>query len=83
MGEYDVPKCPEGTPPELCVHTITSNLKAIDLFGGLTSPIESTRLNCTLYKDVWCGQVQDVEAAGGKFKLLYMAFHQHVGFFGL
>ena len=47
------------------------------MFGGLTSPADPNRLNCTLYSDVWCGQVQDVEAAGGDFKLLYMAFHQH------
>ena len=54
-GEYDVPQCAAGTPPQQCVHT----------------------LNCSLVTDVWCGQISDVEAAGGRFKLLYMAFHQH------
>eukprot|EP00931_Biecheleriopsis_adriatica_P073231 TRINITY_DN47561_c0_g1_i1.p1 TRINITY_DN47561_c0_g1~~TRINITY_DN47561_c0_g1_i1.p1 ORF type:complete len:531 (-),score=57.83 TRINITY_DN47561_c0_g1_i1:73-1665(-) len=77
MGEYQIPQCPPGTPPESCIHTITSKFKAIDMFGGLTSPTNPNRLNCSLYKDVWCGQVEDVERSGGLFKLVYMAFHQH------
>ena len=55
----------------------TSRLRAADLFGGLSSPLDPRRLNCSLVTDVWCGQISDVEAAGGRFKLLYMAFHQH------
>lgn len=76
-GEYDVPQCAAGTPPQQCVHTLTSRLRAADLFGGLSSPLDPRRLNCSLVTDVWCGQISDVEAAGGRFKLLYMAFHQH------
>jgi hypothetical protein len=76
-GEYDIPQCAPGTPAESCVHTITSQLKAIDLLGGLTTPLDANRLNCSYYQDTWCGQVANVEATGGKFKLLNMAFHQH------
>lgn len=76
-GEYDIPQCAPGTPPESCVHTITSTFKAQDLFGGLSSPLDDQRLNCTNFQDVWCGQIQDVEASRGKFQLLNMAFHQH------
>ena len=77
MGEYNVPQCSTGTPPSACVHTLTTTLHAYELFGGLTSPTDDHRLNCSIVTDVWCGDVQAVEAAGGKFKLLNMAFHQH------
>ena len=30
-GEYDVPKCLEGTPPEDCIHSITARWKARDM----------------------------------------------------
>ena len=77
MGEYNVPQCATGTPPAACVHTLTTTLHAYELFGGLTRPTYDRRLNCSIVTDVWCGNVQAVEAAGGKFKLLNMAFHQH------
>jgi len=31
-GEYDVPQCPAGTPPQECVHQITSRIQAKDMF---------------------------------------------------
>ena len=77
QGEYMVPQCPAGTPPEECVFTITSNLTARDMLGGLTTPMDDNRLNCTLYNDPWCGEAAAVERDGGRFKLVSIAFHQH------
>jgi hypothetical protein len=30
-GEYDVPKCPEGIPPEECIHSITAHWQVKDM----------------------------------------------------
>lgn len=30
-GEYDIPKCDEGTPPEECIHSITARWQAKDM----------------------------------------------------
>ena len=30
-GEYDVPKCESGTPPEECVHSITAHFQGVDM----------------------------------------------------
>ena len=76
-NEYNVEKCPKGAPPASCVNELSTTLVAGDLFGGLTWPNDPNRLNCTYYQDVWCGQIADVEKAGGYFVLLNMAFHQH------
>lgn len=76
-NEYNIPQCAAGTPPARCVHELSATFHARDLFGGLSFPTDARRLNCTYYEDVWCGQIADVEAAGGRFVLLNMAFHQH------
>ena len=33
-GEYDIPKCAAGTPPEDCVHTITAKIQVSDFANG-------------------------------------------------
>ena len=33
-GEYDVPKCAPGTPPEKCVHTIHAKIQVKDFASG-------------------------------------------------
>ena len=33
-GEYDVPQCADGTPPEECVHTIIGNFQMKDAMHG-------------------------------------------------
>ena len=76
-GEYQIPQCAAGTPPADCVHTLTSRLTGADLLGGLQSPTDPQRLNCSAVTDPWCGQARDVVRTGGRYKLLYMAFHQH------
>lgn len=76
-NEYNVERCPDGTPPEHCIQELSVDLRAADLFGGLSWPNDPARLNCTYYEDVWCGQIADVEVEGGFFNLLNMAFHQH------
>jgi len=76
-NEYNIERCPTGTPPEHCINELSTDLVAADLFGGLSWPNDPSRLNCTYYEDVWCGQIADVEEAGGFFELLNMAFHQH------
>lgn len=30
-GEYDIPKCPYGTPSEQCIHSITARFKGKDM----------------------------------------------------
>ena len=30
-GEYDIPKCGEGTPPEDCIHSITAHFQGKDM----------------------------------------------------
>ena len=32
-GEYDIPQCSEGTPPEECVHSITAHWQAKDMIS--------------------------------------------------
>lgn len=36
-GEYDVVKCPEGTPPSDCIHTVTGHLQIKDVISPCTS----------------------------------------------
>ena len=33
-GEYDVPKCAEGTPPEQCIHSITAHFQGRDMIDN-------------------------------------------------
>lgn len=37
-GEYDVPKCAAGTPPDQCVHKITANIRVSDFANGACDP---------------------------------------------
>ena len=30
-GEYDIPKCNTGTPPEYCIHSITAHFQGKDM----------------------------------------------------
>lgn len=45
-GEYDVPKCAAGTPPEECVHTVVGHFQVKDAMH-----------KCTGRADVWCSPV--------------------------
>ncbi len=45
-GEYDVPKCAEGTAPEDCIHEIVGNFQVKDAMHA-----------CTGRSDVWCSPV--------------------------
>eukprot|EP00462_Mataza_sp_D1_P015332 CAMPEP_0175150732 /NCGR_PEP_ID=MMETSP0087-20121206/18060_1 /TAXON_ID=136419 /ORGANISM="Unknown Unknown, Strain D1" /LENGTH=727 /DNA_ID=CAMNT_0016436763 /DNA_START=67 /DNA_END=2250 /DNA_ORIENTATION=+ len=62
-GEYDVPKCPAGTPPEECVHQIEAHFTAKDLLYG-----------CSLRGNPHCTG-HDATAKG--IKLIYGAPHCH------
>ena len=76
MGEYNCRSARRARRPPRASHA-DDDAPRVQLFGGLTSPTDDHRLNYSIVTDVWCGDVQAVEAAGGKFKLLNMAFHQH------
>lgn len=43
-GEYDIPKCDSNTPPEYCIHTITTTFTALDAIHKCDTP-----------SNVWCG----------------------------
>jgi len=46
-GEYDIPQCPKGTPPEDCVHTLTGEFQLRDSMRKCAAaPAPVT--------DVWC-----------------------------
>ena len=67
-GEYDIPACPEGTPRESCIHTLTSTFKASDLFS-----------NCDIVYDGDCSDIEAVKRNNNEFELIYAGGHVHVG----
>ena len=66
--EYDVPACPEGTPPSQCLHVITSHFQVKDML-----------FNCSIYPDAssctGVGSTDPTETQG--IKLIYASAHCH------
>lgn len=66
-GEYDIMQCDEGTPPELCVQTITSRFKMKDAMNA-----------CPVAGESWCSGTgsSDPDQTLG-VKLIYAGPHCH------
>jgi hypothetical protein len=65
-GEYDIVKCPEGTPPEDCVHTITGQFK-----------MEDVVVSCTSRSDVWCAPSKGAFPQSQYVQFLHFSAHCH------
>ena len=65
-GEYDVPKCAEGTPPAECVHTIVGHFQ-----------IKDTVKPCRDRADVWCAPTIGAYPQSTHVKLLHISPHCH------
>lgn len=62
-GEYDVPQCAAGTPPEQCIYTTTS-----------TFPVRQSMRKCSSLSDPWCAANWDESK---KVALLRAGTHCH------
>eukprot|EP01062_Namystynia_karyoxenos_P053990 TRINITY_DN4407_c0_g1_i1.p1 TRINITY_DN4407_c0_g1~~TRINITY_DN4407_c0_g1_i1.p1 ORF type:complete len:832 (+),score=241.78 TRINITY_DN4407_c0_g1_i1:80-2575(+) len=65
-GEYDVTRCPDGTPPEQCVHTIVGNFQVKDAI----SPAKDR-------SDMWGAPYAGKFPQSDKIKLLHASLHCH------
>lgn len=65
-GEYDVPKCKAGTPPEECVHTIVGHFTLQDMMR-----------ECHDRSDVWCAQSKPKYPQSNKVQLIHISPHCH------
>jgi len=64
QGQYDIPKCADGTPTSQCVHTLTSHFSLNNIMS-----------DCNSVVDPWCADKKLVTEKG--VYLIYAAGHCH------
>eukprot|EP01062_Namystynia_karyoxenos_P053991 TRINITY_DN4407_c0_g2_i1.p1 TRINITY_DN4407_c0_g2~~TRINITY_DN4407_c0_g2_i1.p1 ORF type:complete len:883 (+),score=253.05 TRINITY_DN4407_c0_g2_i1:102-2651(+) len=65
-GEYDVTRCPDGTPPEQCVHTIEGRFQ-----------LKEAMRPCHDRSDVWCAPSMPKYPQADSVRLLHISPHCH------